>query len=292
MSLRVTMLNGMADADLSASLARQAEAGIRDLDLKDQCFGGAVEALDATGARRAAALAAMHGQRVHCLSTSCFGRHVEDGEAAFRTDLATVKRICAEVVPILRPRLVRLLACRCRDRAALADPPGKIARRHPWLAGLYREAVTAIAATGVVPVIENEVDGCILAKTADFHRLAALIGHPALRFTWDVQNLWQEGGSPPDLATHAALAPLLANVHLKGGIAGADGRLRWASPLAASSYPILAILRAVAASGTSPVICLNPPHGERRPGVDLSPWTDLAWLRAAPENLIYPGETP
>ena len=60
-------------------------------------------------------------------------------------------------------------------------------------------------------------------------------------------------------------------VHLKGGQSDRPGGApKWSSSLADASWPVLDVVRAVVADGVSPVICLNPSHGERKPGYDYT----------------------
>jgi hypothetical protein len=104
---------------------------------------------------------------------------------------------------------------------------------------------------------------------------------PGLSYTWDVQNMWQ-CGTFPSLEVYAAVKPYLNYLHLKGGLAeGPERKLRWAAPLEQASWPVLAIVRRAIADRASPVICLNPSHGERRPGAagpsDVE--RDIAFLR-------------
>ena len=95
-------------------------------------------------------------------------------------------------------------------------------------------------------------------------------------------------GTFPTLEVYRRLRPLIAMVHVKGGAAEApaapgqpDGPLKWRTALADASWPVLDILRAVVADGVSPVICLNPSHGERKTGYDYTDVVgrDIEFLR-------------
>ncbi len=272
---RLTMLNGMADGDIARAIERLAGWGVRDLDLKDAIFGRRVADLDDAQANRVAALAAARGMAIHCLSTHLFNDAIEAGEAHFRAHhLAPLRRVVA-VARILRPRLVRLLSARSSAPHRAGNAVEALDATQPWLMPLYGEAVDELAAAGLQVTIENEIDGCLMSGpdevVAFFDRLGR---RDRCSYTWDVQNLWQQGGEPPSLATYRRLQPLIGYLHLKGGQRDeASPRLRWCTALADASWPVAEVVRAAASDGVSPVICLNPSHGERKPGYDD---TDLA----------------
>jgi sugar phosphate isomerase/epimerase len=281
---RPAMLNAMADVDIERSIVRQAGWGIRDLDLKDALFGKDSLAIDDGEAERIRALASAHGMDIHCLSTHLCGGDVELGERAFRAAVEPGLRRARALVPLLRPRLVRLLAARCSSpRRAGENRIEELDRRHPWLAPLYAECVDRLAEASVGVVIENEVGGCILSTADEVVSLFARIARPAARFTYDAQNLWQEG-TPPTLAVYERLRPLIGYLHLKGGIhADGSAALAWSSGLAEASWPVAEMVRRAAADGVSPVICLNPSHGARLNGYDYAGVVarDLAFLKDA-----------
>ena len=91
-------------------------------------------------------------------------------------------------------------------------------------------------------------------------------------------------GTFPSLEVYERLKPLIGYYHLKGGRAEVEGGdLVWASSLEDASWPVLDITAAVIRDGVSPVICLNPSHGQRPEGYDAAAvWQqDLALLREA-----------
>jgi hypothetical protein len=57
-------------------------------------------------------------------------------------------------------------------------------------------------------------------------------------------------------------------LHLKGGQAGPDGNLEFASSLADATWPVIDIVRAAIGEGGIKVVCLNPSHGKRAAGYD------------------------
>ncbi len=288
-SVRMAMLNTMADLDVNASIARQASWGIRDLDLKDGIFGKAVLDLDDTEAAAVIASARDHGMTVHCLSTSLFFDDVELGEERFRMHhLARIDRAIA-IARIMRPRLVRLLAARSsRPRPLGENAIERLDRDHPWLVGMYAEAIDRLHAAGFGSTIENEVHGCVLSTPDEVLALFARLGRrDRLCFTWDVQNLWEQG-TFPTVAVYERLRPLIGYYHLKGGRSesvgdGAGEPLVWNCGLADASWPVIELTQRVARDGVSPVMCLNPSHGKRIDGYDYADaaWRDLVYLRGA-----------
>ncbi|MCG3181960.1 MAG: hypothetical protein BIFFINMI_04406 [Phycisphaerae bacterium] len=280
--VRLTMLNSMAGDDFPLSLDRQKSWGVADLDLKDRIFGCGVLELTDTQARRAAQMIADRGQRVWCMSTQLFHDAIEKGEAHFRDHhLARVGR-AVELADILRPHFIRLLSATTERRAGIAGAPGRLAREAPWLAAMYRQAIDRIASGGHLATIENETGGNILSNPAEVAELFELLDRPGkVSFTWDAQNMWQVSGQPPSVAIYDAMPPVLRFVHLKGGVAGPDGRLQFRSSLADASWPVLDVVRRVVADGCSEVICLNPSHGPPPPGQGYVNHVeaDMAFLR-------------
>ena len=124
--------------------------------------------------------------------------------------------------------------------------------------------------------IENETNGCILCDGETVRAFFERLDRPGRAvFTWDVQNMWQCGAFP-SLAIYEQIKPYIAYYHVKGGQAEAGGRaLRYKSPLKDASWPVLAITQKVVSDRVSPVICLNPSHGEKTPGYDEKAETEL-----------------
>ena len=280
--IRLTMLNSMAGREFPAAVERHVALGLKWLDLKDSIFGKGVVDLSDDDARRVRKLADAAGLRIGCMSTGLFYADVESGEEEFRrSHLARVDRAIL-IARILQPRFIRLLAAKTRRRGEIADSTPWLLREHPWLVRAYAEAVDRIARSGFAVGIENEVHGCIWSTPREIASFFAALDRPAARLIWDVQNLWQMG-TFPSLDAYRALRPLIGMVHLKGGQAEhPGGPLKWSSALADASWPVVEILREVIRDGASPVICLNPSHGEAKPGYDYADVVgrDVAFLRA------------
>jgi sugar phosphate isomerase/epimerase len=268
---RVTMLNNMADPDIVRAIERLAGWGVRDLDLRSQIFGKQVAGLGDEDCGRVAELARSHGMAIHCLSSHLFFDDKCSGEAHFRAvHLAAIPRLIA-VARILRPRMIRLLAARSSRPFAAGNRVAAMDRDHPWLMPLYGEAIDALHDAGFQVTIENEVWNCVMTTAEEVLSFFARLGRrDRCSFTWDIQNLWEQSGVMPSLETYQRLRHLIGYVHFKGGRTAGDGspRLRWSSTLEEASWPVREIARAASADGVSPVLCLNPSHGERAPGRD------------------------
>jgi sugar phosphate isomerase/epimerase len=264
---RVTITSSVLGADFRTVLDRHAELGLRDLDLKDEIFGHAVLDLSDEQVANVRELADARDLSVYCESTVLFRDEIERGEEHFRRDLGRVRR-AVEVAGVLRPGLVRLIVASTTTRAPDTDLLDHLATAAPWLLGLYREAISVLNAAGFTVTIENEVGGCLFTSANDATRFfGELPGREAVNFTWDIQNLW-EAGEFPSVDVYRTLRDIIGYVHVKGGIADDHGQLRWKSSLRDCSWPVEPILRAVVADGTSPVICVNPCHGEAPAGYD------------------------
>lgn len=280
----ITMLNSLAAPEFETALDRHVEWGLNHLDLKDSIFGKRVADLSEAEAQRAAALIEARGLTVHCMSTQLFHGDVEVGEAAFRKAHLEPLERAIEVATVLRPRLFRLLSARTRRRGQIADSIAYLRNEQPWVIACYREAVRRLAAAGLQVTLENECHANLFAAPEEVTGFfAELDCGAAVNLTWDVQNMWQMG-TFPSLEVYQRLRPLLAYYHLKGGQAEpGSAALRWRSGLEDASWPVVEITRQVVADGASPVICLNAPHGERKPGYPYHDLLarDLAFVRRA-----------
>ena len=131
-------------------------------------------------------------------------------------------------------------------------------------------------------VIENEVHGCIWSRPEEILSFFQMLDRDGkVLLTWDVQNLWQMG-TFPSVEVYEQLKPLIGLVHLKGGmVEGSSRQLKWRSALEDASWPVAEIVGRIIADGASPVICLNPSHGEARPGYNYDDVVgrDLAFMR-------------
>lgn len=282
MAPRVTILNTMADRDLTTALDLHVTWGLVDVDLKEPFAGRGVEHLTLSEAEQVANLITERGLSVHCMSTTLFEDVVEIGREEFnRRNLAMVSHL-VEVAGLLKPRLVRLIAAGSTERPRLVDSIDYVMKQHPWLFDSYREAVSLLSSAGFRVTIENESGPCLFGSTAEIRSFfAALDLGTKVSLTWDAVNLWRSG-TFPSLATYEELRPLITYFHVKGGRADPGStELKWKSSLAQASWPVREIAARVAADGTSPVICINPPKGTRRDGEPSEGWVlaDIEYMR-------------
>ncbi|MCU1550432.1 MAG: sugar phosphate isomerase/epimerase [Glaciihabitans sp.] len=299
MTTQLTVLNMMASSDFDESVSRHAQWGLTWMDLWGEIYGcPSVDLLDEPTAKRAAATIEQAGLRVYCLSTRIFDGHVEIGEEAFRAEhLGQLKKSLA-LAAIVKPSIVRLIAARVTKADVDANAIELLKADYPWVANVYREAVNLIVDAGYAATIENETTECILASADEFLDFFAWLDlGDKVTLTWDVQNNWQMGVFP-SLATYRQLKPLIRYVHLKGGQSneGSD-ELAWSVGLADASWPVLEITQAVVDDDISPVICLNPSHGARKPDYDYGPQSsprdffavtqrDLEFLRTNVKGIV------
>jgi hypothetical protein len=282
--LRLAVLNSMAGADIESSIEQQASWGIRDLDLKDSIFGKSVVELEGADLERLTRLIDGRSMATYCVSTILFHQRIEEGEAELRRQILGPMDRLIEVARTLKPRFVRLLGARTRHPEATRAK--MLAGDHDleWMFALYREAIDRLSAAGFVTTIENETNGCILCDGETVRAFFERLDRPGRAvFTWDVQNMWQ-CGTFPSLDIYQQVRPFLAYYHVKGGKSEPGGRaLRYKAPLEDASWPVVEITRKVVSEGLSPVICLNPSHGEKPAGYDerFETERDLAFLRRA-----------
>ncbi|MCZ7648572.1 MAG: TIM barrel protein [Planctomycetota bacterium] len=284
MPVELTILNSMAGRDFEAALDRHAAWNLKQLDLKEAVYGKKITELSEAEAERAQRAIAARGLRVYCFSTTLFAGAVEEGEGAFREQHLGPLKATLAAARILRPKLIRLIDAKPAEKPAGADALDYLRSRHAWIFECYAEAVDAIAEAGFQTTIENEPGGFLDSPAAIARFFDGLGRRERVNYTWDAQNLWQSG-IEPSLEVYARLKPVLAYYHVKGGRV-VNGRMK-ATALSDAGWPVIEITRRVVAEGLSPVICLNPPHGERDGGFDLDDLTarDLAFLRREVEGI-------
>ncbi|MCC2686582.1 MAG: xylose isomerase-like barrel [Paenibacillaceae bacterium] len=265
---KLTMLNSMANPDFIQSLDTQAAWGIEVLDLKDRIWGKSLLELSKEEAESAARAIEARGLSVHCMSTDLFHDDLERGESHFRdTHYSRIERTL-ETSRILHPTVIRLLSPRMDRAGSKTDSVGRILGKFPWLIPMMQETVDRINAEGFQVTIENECERNIFSTPQEIIDFFTVLDRPSsVYFTYDVQNLWQMG-TFPSVEAYRSLKPLIGYFHLKGGVAGEDGRLLWKSTLEHATWPVAEMTREVVRDGISPVICLNPSHGRKREGYD------------------------
>ncbi len=268
--VNLTMLNSMGGEDLSAAVARYVELKMKVVDLKDCIFGKAIAALSDDEAKKAQDIISKSGLSISCFSTGLFHDDIEKGAAHFREQhLSQVDRLI-DIAGIMRPEMIRLLSARMAREGA----PGKGAefsgREHGWLVDSYREAIDRIDGSGFKAVIENEAFSNIFTCPEEINGFFGELDRTGkVSFIYDVQNLWQMGCFP-SLDVLDRLKGITQCLHLKGGQKEEGGeRLKWASSLEDASWPVAAILEEAIKNGVR-TVCLNPSHGDRKPGNDYA----------------------
>lgn len=261
------MLNTMASRDFEQALDRFQTWGLEVVDLKNGIYGESVERLSTAQAESAAQAMQRRGLQAYCLSTELFHDDLEKGEAHFRQHHLDRVDQAIEVARILKPNMIRLLSARTASRDDAHSRAELIAHSRPWLVRLYREAIDRIADAGFMATIENEAHRNIWSNPQEIISFFAELNRPRrVHFTYDVQNLWQMG-TFPTIETYRQLLPWIGFIHVKGGKLGETGRtLKWKSTLEEASWPVAEIVRSAVIDRCSPVICLNPSHGQEPEG--------------------------
>lgn len=262
------MLNSMAGKDFITSLDTQRAWGIRILDLKSDVLGKDLAALNDDEAILVKQHIDERGMSVHCMSSVIFDGDIETGEEAYRKKYMPMLERIISIAKTLRPALVRLIAATSGKRTEFSDSVSYIRNSHPWLVPLYREAISAVNHAGFRLTIENECHNCIFSTPDEVIGFYEALGMDNVSFTYDVQNLWQMGTFPA-VDVYKKISSLVDYIHVKGGIAGADGRVLYRSALADASWPVTDIIRA-AVMDNCPVLCLNPSHGGSKEGYDYT----------------------
>ncbi|WNR46048.1 sugar phosphate isomerase/epimerase family protein [Paenibacillus roseipurpureus] len=280
--VQVTMLNFMAGTDFIESLNTQKSWGITVLDLKNEIFGKSLIDLTVAEAKEAAKAIEDREMSVYCFSTELFQDDIEIGEKAFRAKSVDKIEQLLETASILKPTVIRLLAARSSKRSLFSDCTAYVKEHHPWLIPLYREAIDWISGHGYEVTIENECNQCIFSNPEEMISFFDELNRKdSVYLTYDVQNLW-EMGTYPSLQVYEALAPYIGFYHVKGGQQGEnDNSLAWSSSLEDATWPVIPMTQQAVTDGVSPIICINPSHGVRKPGYNYDEVAkrDLDYLR-------------
>jgi len=279
---KLTMLNGTAGSDFETAARRHAELGLKWLDLKDSLWGENINNLSLDNARRAADIAKANGLNVFCFSTALCESELNAGEEAFRARHFKTLDHVLKLADILEPAYIRLISAKLKPYTGTESRMDFVERDFPWTFGVYREMVDRIVSSGCRVLVENEINNVIFNRPEGILRFFERLERPGkVHYTWDVQNLWQEGVFPT-MEIYQQLKPIIGCLHLKGGRTEGDGRtLVHACTLEDASWPVLEIVRAAVADGVAPFICVNPCHGKKPPGYNT--WemakSDIAFLR-------------
>jgi hypothetical protein len=268
---QLTMLNSMASNDFEKALDLMKDWGVTALDLKDHIFGKRVLDLTIVEAEKVASMARERGQYIYCLSTTIFQDDLEKGEEQFT--LIHEKRIeqVSIVASILKPKVIRVLSAQSSKRDSFEDSINYLEKEHPWVFNLYRLTIDRFHREGFTTMIENDPTNNIFGNPEEILRFFEKINrYDNSFFTFDVQNLWAMGIFPT-IEIYKQLKPIIGYLHVKGGIKDTEShKLRWQSSLEDASWPVLEMSTQAVEDDVSSVFCLNPSHGEIKPGYDYS----------------------
>jgi hypothetical protein len=270
--IQIAILNDIVSTDFITSLDIQQSWGIKVLDLRAHIFGSNVTTLSEEDAHKAAACIVARNMSVYCLSTGIFFNDIELGREQFVEKYEGQIEQTIRNAGILKPSVIRLLSARSSKRSLFPDSSIYMDEQHPWVIPLYQEAVDRFHAAGFRVTIENEVNNCIWSTPGEIISFFEKLDRPGkVSFTFDVQNLWKMG-TFPSLSVYRELAPLIGYYHLKGGQSAESGsnELIWKSSLEDASWPVTEMTQQVIAQQQCEAICLNPSHGDVKPGYDYN----------------------
>jgi hypothetical protein len=279
---KLTMLNGTAGSDFETAARRHAELGLKWLDLKDSLWGENINNLSLDNARRAADIAKAHGLKVFCFSTALCESELNAGEDAFRARHFKTLDHVLKLADIIEPAYVRLISAKLKPYDGPESRMEIVERDFPWTFGVYREMVDRMVGAGRRVLVENEIGNVIFNRPEGILRFFERLERPGkVHYTWDIQNLWQEGVFPT-MEVYQQLKPVIGCLHVKGGRTEGESKLLVnASTLEEASWPVREIVSTAVADGVAPYICVNPCHGKKPPGYDT--WevakSDIAYLR-------------
>jgi len=287
----ISILNSMAGSSFEMALDQHILWGINYLDLKDQIWGKTIIELTVDEAKKAAQQIDKRNLSVYCLSTTLFGGNIERGQSFFQASYLSRINHLIEISKIFQPRIIRLLAAKTANRKMISHSIDYLQQKHNWLIPLYIAAIDRLQEEYFSPftsqphrgiTVENEAHNCIFSNPEEIIDFFQFLDRPkSVALTWDVQNLWQMG-TFPTIAVYYQLKELIHYYHLKGGQFRDDSqKLYWKSTLSDASWPVIEITRQVISDGISPVICLNPSHGQAKSCYDYNHATirDIDFLR-------------
>ena len=144
------------------------------------------------------------GSRITAVSPGILKSHADD-TSRIRDEIENVLPRSIDLALRFRCPLIIVFGCERYDGEP--DSNRKLAMK------AFEQAADRAASEGLTIVIENEPNFWV-DRPADEAAMLAEIGHPNLKANWDPANShW--GGYLPDRAGFEALAPHIANVHVK-----------------------------------------------------------------------------
>jgi sugar phosphate isomerase/epimerase len=281
-SAQLTMLNGMAGRDFETQAKTHVALGLKWMDLKDAMYGENINNLSIENAKTAAAIARDNGLGIFCFSTALCESDISVGESTYRQKHSATLDHVLKLADILEPKYIRLISAKLNPFPEGDRVMDVVERDYPWLFDVYGDFIDRIHAAGRKPLIENESHKVIFNRPEGILRFFQRLQRSNIvKYTWDVQNLWQMGVFPT-IEVYRQLKPIIGCIHLKGGRTEGDGReLVYSSALEDASWPVAEIMREALADGVAPFVCLNPSHGKALPGYSMvnAMRRDIAFLR-------------
>ena len=267
---RISILADIAGQDLEQVVKELPEFGIELIDLKRGVFGHAIESLDDTARNRLAALLEQSSVENYSFSSNVGYVNISTmTETEFRTHLNDGVSNMLKSLRVVRPTMIRLLACSFDNRAEWDNSNEFLERHAPWVYSAYDEAIARINDAGIIATIENEPNTIFSNPTETIGFFDRLARREKVGFTWDIQNMWQSG-SFPTVESYRLLKPIINYVHTKGGRGSeeAPNLLTWRSSLEDASWPVREILAEVLTDNPDAVICVNTSHGKVQNATD------------------------
>jgi sugar phosphate isomerase/epimerase len=287
---RLSILAEILGKDLEKVAHELPEIGLSLLDLKRHVFGHAIEEMDDTARDKLAVLMDQSDIEIFSFSSTCGYQNVSTtSERDFRDHLTRGVDNMLETLSIVRPRMVRLLACSFDDREAWDESNAYLEQHAPWVYDAYDDAIERIAEAGVAVTIENEPNTILSNPQETVGFFDRLRTRDRVGFTWDIQNMWQSG-SYPTVEAYQVLRPVINYVHTKGGQGAHEDPelLTFRSPLETATWPVREILGEILEHDSNSVICINTSHGkvpagapplERADRGRMEALRDIAFLR-------------
>jgi sugar phosphate isomerase/epimerase len=287
---RLSILAEILGKDLEKVSHELPEIGLSLLDLKRHVFGHAIEEMDDTARDKLAVLMDQSDIEIFSFSSTCGYQNVSTtSERDFRDHLTRGVDNMLETLSIVRPTMVRLLACSFDVREAWDESNAYLEQHAPWVYDAYDDAIERIAEAGVAVTIENEPNTILSNPQETVGFFDRLRTRDRVGFTWDIQNMWQSG-SYPTVEAYQVLRPVINYVHTKGGQGTYEGPelLTFRSPLETATWPVREILGEILEHDSNSVICINTSHGkvpagapplERADRGRMEALRDIAFLR-------------
>jgi sugar phosphate isomerase/epimerase len=287
---RLSILAEILGHDLEKVALELPELGLALLDLKRHVFGRAIEDLDDSARDKLATLLQTANVEVFSFSSTCGYLNVSTiSERDFRNALNQGVDNMLETLSIVRPTMVRFLACSFDGREAWDDSNAYLEQHAPWVYDAYDDAIERIAGAGVLVTIENEPNTILSNPQETVGFFDRLRSRNRVGFTWDIQNMWQSGSYPTVEAYHV-LRPVINYVHTKGGQGAYEDPelLTFRSTLETATWPVREILKEILEHDSNSVICINTSHGKVAAGAPplersergrMEALRDMAFLR-------------